>query len=150
MLSADGKSAVLCILLDILLLKYAISRCYIFPDGSVWFMGNLVCLCDVPNGWSYLNIKVSVSSIFNCDHFYFKYYFLRYWNSLSKRFSKESIATSLFSIFIHQSTKSTSTGLNIYSILGKHPKALLKMFLIDVDILTLPRHPQDVIFEHIF
>ena len=59
------------------------------------------------------------------------------------------IATSLFSIFIHQNTKIT-TGLNIYHILEERPKALLKMFLIDVDRLTLPRRSQDVIFEYIF
>ena len=46
--------------------------------------------------------------------------------------------------------KALRTGLNIYSILEERPKALLKMFLIDVDRLTLPRRPQDVIFEHIF
>ena len=59
-----------------------------------------------------------------------------------------SIATSLFSIFIHQNTKST-TGLNIYSILEERPKALLKIILIDVDRLMLPRRPEKLIFEHI-
>ena len=46
--------------------------------------------------------------------------------------------------------KGLPTGLNLYSILEEHHKALLKMFLIDVDRLTLPRRPQDIIFEHIF
>ena len=45
--------------------------------------------------------------------------------------------------------KAQSTGFNIYSILEERPKAFLNMFLIDVDRLTLPRRPQDVIFEHI-
>ena len=43
-------------------MKYAISCCYIFPDGSVWFMDNLLCLCDLWKGCSYINAKVSVSS----------------------------------------------------------------------------------------
>ena len=47
-------------------------------------------------------------------------------------------------------TKILNAGLNIYSILEERPKALLKMFLIDVDRPTLPRRPQDVIFEQIF
>ena len=59
-----------------------------------------------------------------------------------------SLARSLFSIFIHRNIKST-TGLNIYRILEERPGALLKMFLIDVNRLTLPTCPQDVIFEHI-
>ena len=46
--------------------------------------------------------------------------------------------------------KALHTGFNIYNILEERPKALLKMFLIDVDRLTLPARPQDVIFEHIF
>ena len=46
--------------------------------------------------------------------------------------------------------KALHTGLNIYSILEERPKALLKMFLIDDDRLTLPRRSEDVIFEHIF
>ena len=60
---------------------------------------------------------------------------------------KVLIATSLFSIFIHRNTKNR---LNICSILEERPNALLKMFLIDVDRLTLPRRTQEVIFEHIF
>ena len=68
-------------------LTYAISGCYIFPDDSVWFMNNLVCLCDVWKGRSYLNANVSISSIFNNGQFYLKYYFLRHWSSPSKRFS---------------------------------------------------------------
>ena len=59
-----------------------------------------------------------------------------------------SIATSLFSVFIHQNIKST-TGLNIYSILEERPKAPLKIILIDVDRLMLPRRPENLIFEHI-
>ena len=46
--------------------------------------------------------------------------------------------------------KASHTGFNIYNILEERPKALLKMFLIEVDRLTLPRCPQDVIFEHVF
>ena len=39
---------------------------------------------------------------------------------------------------------------NIFSILKERFKALLKIFLIDFDSLTLQRRPQKVIFEHIF
>ena len=46
--------------------------------------------------------------------------------------------------------KALHKGLNIYSILEERTNALLKMFHIDVDRLTLPKRPQDVIFEHIF
>ena len=106
-------------------------------------MDSLLSLCDVWKGRSYVNANVSVSSIFNDDQFYFKYYFLRHRNC------QVSFATLLFSIFIHQNTKSTR-GLNIYSILEERPKALLKMFFIDVDRLTFPRRSQDVIFEYIF
>ena len=60
-----------------------------------------------------------------------------------------SIVTSLFSIFIYENKKST-TVLNIYSILEERPKALLNMFLIAVDRLTLLRRRQEVIFESIF
>ena len=53
---------------------------------------------------------------------------------------KVSIATSLFSKFIHQNTK-TTTGLKFYNILEERPKAFLKRFLIGVDTLTLRRRP---------
>ena len=46
--------------------------------------------------------------------------------------------------------KALHTGLDIYSILEERLKAYLKMLLINVDRLTLPRRPQDVIFEHSF
>ena len=107
-------------------MKYAISFCYIFPYSSVWFMDNLLCLCNVWKGWSYANADVSVWRIFINGQFYLKYYFLRHRNSPSKRFIKLSTATSLFSILIHQNTKST-TGLNIYSILEDPLKALLNV-----------------------
>ena len=96
-----------------------------------------------------VNATVSVSSILNNGQFYLKYYFLRRRNFSFKRFSKVSIATSLFSNFIHQNTKST-TGVNIYSILEERSKALLKMCLIEVDRDVLTRRHQDVIFDHIF
>ena len=51
-------------------------------------------------------------------------------------------------VFIHQNTKSCAC-LNIYSILEKCSKALLKIFLIDVGRSTLPGRPQDFIFKHI-
>ena len=109
-------------------MKYAVSRCYIFTDDSVWFMDNMLSLCDVWKGPSYVNSNISVSSMFNNGKFYPKYYFLRYRNSHSKRFSEVLIAKSLLWISIHQSTKST-TRYNICNILEEHPKTLLKMFL---------------------
>ena len=42
------------------------------------------------------------------------------------------------------------TGFNICNILEERPKGLLNMFLIDVNRLTLPKPPQDQIFENIF
>ena len=40
-------------------------NCYIFPDGSVWFMENLLCLCDIRKGASYVNVNVSVCLMLN-------------------------------------------------------------------------------------
>ena len=132
-------------------LEYAISRCYIFPNGYVWFIDNFLCLSDVWKGRSYVNanVSVSVSSIFSSCEFYLMHCFLRHRNSPLKRFNCVSIATPLFSVFIQQNTKST-TGTNIYSFPEELPKALIEMFLIEVNRLTLPRSSQDVIFKHIF
>ena len=126
-------------------MKYIISRSYIFPNGSVWFMNNLLSPCDMWNCRSYVNANVSVSLIFNNGDFYLKYYFFRYRNSTSKSFSLISKAIPLFSIFIHQNTKSIA-GNNIHSVLEECLKAILKMFLNDVNRLTLPKRLQDVIF----
>ena len=52
--------------------------------------------------------------------------------SRSKKFSSMWIAMSLFSIFLHQNTKST-TVLCIYNILVERLKAPWKICLIDVD-----------------
>ena len=52
--------------------------------------------------------------------------------SPSKRFSSVRIAMSLFSIFIHQNTKSTTVHC-IYNILEESFKTSSKFFLIDVD-----------------
>ena len=57
---------------------------------------------------------------------------------------------SLFSVFIHQNTKSTTYRFNIYNILEELPKTFLKIFLIDIDRLTLRIRPQNVIFDNIF
>ena len=81
LLSADAKSAVVLRVPSLTKAKYAISRCYTFPDGSVWFMDNLLCLCDVLKRRSYVNVNVSVSSIFIFE-FYIKYHFPCQRNSL--------------------------------------------------------------------
>ena len=39
-------------------------------DGSLLFMNNLVCLCDVWKGRPYVNAKASLSSIFNIGQSY--------------------------------------------------------------------------------
>ena len=106
-------------------------------------MDNLLYICDVRNGRSYINANVSVSTIFNNGQFFLKYYFLHDRISPLEEIQLVSITTSLFSIFIHQNTKG-ATVLYIYSILKERPKALLK------NRLALPIHPQGVIFEHIF
>ena len=129
-------------------LKYAISSWYIFPYGSIWFMDNLLRLSDVWKGQSYvmfLSLRYSriVSFILSTT---FSITEIPPWRDFPL---EVSVATSLFSIFIHQNTKIT-TGLNIYNILEERPKVLLKMFLIDVDRLTLLRRSQNVIFEYIF
>ena len=70
---------------------------------------------------------------------------------LHQRDSAKSQLLCLYSQFsVIKILKALHTNLNIYSILEKRPKALLKMFLIDVERLTLPKRPQDVIFGHIF
>ena len=113
------------------------------------FGSGRTCLCNVLKSRIYVNANISFFLILNNGHFYLQYYAVRHRNSLSKRCSLVSIVTPIFSTFIHQNNKSTIS-LNIYSILEKHPKAVLKMFLIDVDRLTLLRRPQDVIFEYSF
>ena len=105
-------------------------------------MDNLLCLCDRGKGRLYINSNASVSSIFNNGQFYLKYYFFRHRNSPLEEIQL-SVNCYVF-IFNFHSPK------YIYSILEERPKALLKMFLIDIDRLTLPRRPQDVIFEYIF
>ena len=59
----------------------------IFFQMAVWFMDNLLCLCDVWKGRSYVNTNVSVSSIFSNGQFYLKYFFLLQRKSSWKRFS---------------------------------------------------------------
>ena len=142
LLSADAKSAVL---LRIRWLTKVEARDFPwlhFPRWLCLVHGQLVSATW--KGRSYVNARVSVSSMFNNSQFYFKYYFLRHKNS-PRSIELVSIVQYLFSILIHQNTKST-TDLNIYSILKERPKTLLKMFLIDVNRLKLTRRPHDVIF----
>ena len=70
---------------------------------------------------------------------------------LHQRDSAKSQLLRLYSQFsLIKILKALHTNLNIYSILEKRLKALLKMFLIEVERLTLLRRPQEVIFERIF
>ena len=61
----------------------------------------------------------------------------------------DSAKCQLLQIFIYQNSKSI-IGLDIYSLLEESVEVLLKMFLINVDKLTLPRRPQNVIFKNMF
>ena len=146
MLSADAKSALLLRVPSLIKVEVRNFPLLHFPRWLCLVHGQLAMSLRRVKRSAICNANVSVFSIFNNGQFYLKYYCLRHRNSPSKRFSYVSIATS--PIFIHQNTKST-TGYNIYNILEESPKALLKMFLIDVDRVTLPRRPQDGIFEHI-
>ena len=91
LLSTDVKSAVLLTvpsltkveLRNIPLLHFP--KCLQIPK---WFIDNLLCLCDVWKGQSYVNTNVSVSSIFNNGQFYLKYYLLRRRISPSKSSAK--------------------------------------------------------------
>ena len=66
-------------------LKYAISRCYIFLDGSVWFLDNLLRLCDLWKGRSGVNGNVFLSPIFKNGHFCLKCHFLCHRNFPRRR-----------------------------------------------------------------
>ena len=112
-------------------------------------MDNLLCLFDVWKGQSYVNANIFVSSIFSMVSCIVSTTFSVKEIPLEEIHLNVNCQTSPFSIFIHQNTKST-TGLDIYNILEENCKALLNMFVIDVDRVTLPRRPQDVIFEYIF
>ena len=70
---------------------------------------------------------------------------------LPRRDSTECQMLGLYSQFsFYKMLKALQVLIFTYSILEKRPKALLTMFLIDVDRLMLPRPLQDVIFKHIF
>ena len=75
--------------------------------ASVWFMGNLTCICDMWKGRSYVNANGSVSSIFQNGQLFLKYHFLYHRSFRLKRFSYVWIAASLFAILIYQNTKNT-------------------------------------------
>ena len=53
-----------------------------------WFMDKLLCLCDVWKGQSYVNVNLSISSIFSNSQFYLKYYCLRYRNDTRRDSAK--------------------------------------------------------------
>ena len=86
LLSADAKSGLYLRVSSLTKVEVRNFLLLHFPDGSVWFMDNLLCLCDVWKGRSYVNANVSVCLIFNNVEFYLKYYFLRLRNSLSKEY----------------------------------------------------------------
>ena len=81
LLSADAKSAMLLMVPSLNKVEVRNSPLLQIAYGSVWLMDNLVCLCDVWKGRSYVNSHVSVFSIFNNGQFYLKYYFLDHRNA---------------------------------------------------------------------
>ena len=54
--------------------------CYIFPNGSAWFIDSLLCLCNMWKCRSYANDNAYVSSILSNGQLSLKYYFLRHRN----------------------------------------------------------------------
>ena len=101
-----------------------IYRCCIFPNGCVWFLGNLLCICHVWKVWLYTDIKVSVSSIFSNSQFYLKYYFLFHRTNapLLEEIQLSINSMYLFSIFIQQNMEITIV-VYIYSILEERTEA---------------------------
>ena len=68
-----------------------------------------------------------------------------------QRDSAKSQLLRLYSQFLFTKIlKALHRTFNIYNILEKHPMALLKVFLIAIDRLTLLKRPQDVIFKHFY
>ena len=89
-------------------MKYEISRCYIFPDGSVWSFGQFkmylrhvrmsaICKCQC-----FCLSDIQKRSVFFLNTIFFVIEVFP-----SKRFSSVGIAMSLFWIFIHQNIHST-------------------------------------------
>ena len=103
-----------------------------FPAAFVWFMGNLMCLCEILKCRSYLNANVSVSSIFRNVQFFLKYHFLCHRNfPLEEIHLSVNCYISIF-ILIRENTKNF-TVLCICNILEQHPKAHLNISLNDMD-----------------
>ena len=133
LLSADEKSAVLLTVPLLTKVEVCIIPSVHFPRWLCLVYGQLATSPGHAKR-PYVNANVSVSSIFD--------------NGFPLEQIQLNVDRYLISIFIHHNTKST-TSLNIYSIQEERPKTFLKTFLIYFDRLTLPGHPQDVIFEHI-
>ena len=106
-------------------------------------MNIFLCLCDVWKGQSSVNVNVSVCSIFKNDQFNLKYHFLFHINLLLEEIQQKCKLLRLYSQFSFTKNINSTTVLYIYNILEERPKALLKVFLIDVDGVTLPRRTQD-------
>ena len=81
LLGAGAKSAILLRVPSLTKVEVRNFSLLIFPDGSFWLVDNLLCLCDLWKGRSYVNSNVSVHSIFNNGQFYLKYYPAgKYWS----------------------------------------------------------------------
>ena len=83
-------------------------------------MDNLLRLCNMWKGRSFVNADVSVSSIFNNGQFYLKYYFLRHWNFPLKEIQLTANCYVSFILF-HQNAKN-KTVLYIYRNWWNVPK----------------------------
>ena len=121
MLSAVAKSAILLMVPSLNKVEVRNFPLLQIAYGSVWLMDNLVCLCDVWKGRSYVNSHVSVSSIFNNGQFYLKYYFLHHRNPLSFREIQLSVNCYVSVLIFHQNAK-TITVLYTYSTWRNVPK----------------------------
>ena len=80
LLSADVKSTVLLRIPSLTKVELCNFQLLHFPkcfQVPKCFMDNALYLCNIWKGRSWVNANVSVSSIFNNDQFYLRYYFLR-------------------------------------------------------------------------
>ena len=137
-LSADAKSAGLLRVPSLTKVKVRNFPLLHFPK---W-----LCLVHGQHAMSLRHVKRSV--ICKCKIFMS----LRYsqWSVLSFNSTKCQMLGLYSQFSFYKMPKALQVLIFTYSILEKRPKALLTMFLIDVDRLTLPRPLRGVIFKHIF
>ena len=92
-------------------------------------MDNLLCLCDVWKGRSYVNSNVSVFSTFNNGQFYLKYYFLHHRTTPALKEIQLSVNCYVSVLIFHKNAKTITVPYN-YNTWGN-------VLLIDVNRLKL-------------